>query len=552
MPVNASSDASEASVNDSSLSEEETETDALSSASFYYDGIFRILCISSYNFSHIPVRDELLGFEEGLGDLNAVVDYEFMDANNYYETEDFEKFYEYISYKIRSKDYSFDLVVLTDDSALAFGTNYRAELFGDIPIVFFCVNSISDSNTADSMPNVAGIAEVYDYEKNLALWKDLFPERKKIVAIVDSTSTGAGSYVEFMKFIETHPEIDYSIINTSYYSTNGLKKAFSEIGEDSIIVCLDFLQDGSGKIYAMDTAMRLMTSCAPTVPVFRMASADIENGVLGGVTYSYRTAGKKAGEIARSVSYGTNIDQIPLNTEPYDEPVFDYKELNKFGISVLSVPKDATILNEPYTPITFYRENMVISNLVAIIIILLTVMILILSRQNRRRYHLVNTDFLTKLPNRNYINNKLHQASIAGQSFGILMIDVDDFKKINDNLGHPAGDELLIEIARRLGTLAEKDIIFARIGGDEFMCLIMNPDLNKALKVCRDIMTIMQKPCKLKAGSVRQTVSMGFAMYPDDTNNPDRVMSCADMALYRTKAFGKNGYTLYGYKNPSR
>ena len=125
------------------------------------------------------------------------------------------------------------------------------------------------------------------------------------------------------------------------------------------------------------------------------------------------------------------------------------------------------------------------------------------------------------------------------------MIDVDKFKTINDTLGHLVGDELLIGVSGRLKSLMKRDIFFARIGGDEFMCLIRNADKDKADQLCQSIVRIMKDDFESSEGPLHITVSVGCAVYPLDTDKPGAVMGLADEALYDIKEHGRDGYRLY-------
>ncbi|MBQ9633043.1 MAG: hypothetical protein IJV04_09070, partial [Lachnospiraceae bacterium] len=145
----------------------------------------RILCICSYNYSYSIVPRQLEGLEDGLGDLSYDISYEFMDSKNFYQPTDLNEFYGFLDYKIHHSE-PYDILVLCDDNALLFWLNYREKLFKDLPTVFLGVNNLSDAKTAYNDGLATGIAEIPDYIANFKLMHELFPDRKKVIALMDN------------------------------------------------------------------------------------------------------------------------------------------------------------------------------------------------------------------------------------------------------------------------------------------------------------------------------------------------------------------------------
>ncbi|MBP3198941.1 MAG: diguanylate cyclase [Butyrivibrio sp.] len=519
-------------------------------AADYSSRQYRILFISSYGFSNAVVPEQLRGFEEGLGDLNYQIDYEFMDSEYYYRSTDIINFERYLSYKYYTQP-NFDLIAIADDQALRFLNNHRADIFKDKPVVFMGVNNITEATTTSALNGVTGIAEVVEIEENYRLMKKLFPDRNNLVAIVDATIAGQGNFVEFMKFKDTHPELTTKVINTSYYTANGIKEALSDLGANDMILFLDFSIDGENNLYPLQNAAAFISAYTDDVPIFRVASAQIENGVLGGLSYSYYDAGELAGEMAKNILLGADPDSMPFITTSISKPYFEQAQMDKFGIKYTMLPDDVVIINEKPSIGSFYRENTVVSNLVILIAFLLINTIVILIKSNTRRYKMIRTDYLTGLPNRTYLAEKISKAIESGSSYGIIMMDVDYFKHINDTYGHQTGDDVLFTVASRLKEFSNKDITFARLAGDEFSAIISNPDKEKAIRTCSSIVSRMRDSISISNGKIDITVSLGCAIYPDDVKDIESVMECADQALYETKKQGRNGYSLFSGNNQS-
>lgn len=509
---------------------------------------YRILCISSYNYAYPTVPDQLNGLAEGLGTLSVDIDYEFMDAKNYYKSADFSAFHDYLSYKIAQAD-PYDLVVLCDDTALHFGLNYYEELFDDIPIVFTSVNNQEDAEAAATRKNVTGITQKLDFYTNRQLAEELFPQRTHLIVIVDNTSTAQGEFKEFQKAIEYLPldtRADLTVINASNYSKRGLERAISEINQpDSLIIYFSCLEDGEGNIYTLKTGTMLIVDNAPDVPIWRMTLSNMGYGVFGGISYSYYDAGIRTGEIAARILTGTDPKDIPIESNSVTHAYFDQQQLDKFGIRASQLPLGATILNETQSPWSFYKQHMLIMNFLFVVIVLLTIIIIILIIMNRQHAKLIHQDFLTQMPNRPYIMSRLESVIDSKAPFGIIMMDVDHFKNVNDTRGHVAGDELLIGVANRLKAFPEKQVVFARIGGDEFMGLIFDATKEKARQLCQELVATMKPDFELSDGPIHITISAGAAVFPEDTERPQFLQNFADAALYETKKNGRNGYELF-------
>ncbi len=164
--------------------------------------------------------------------------------------------------------------------------------------------------------------------------------------------------------------------------------------------------------------------------------------------------------------------------------------------------------------------------------------------------YLAHHDVLTGLPNRILFNDRLQQAiAHAGRNFSllaVLFLDLDNFKDVNDNLGHDIGDLLLKEVAHRLeDTIREIDTV-ARFGGDEFVFIL--PDIKSveyADKVIKRIHTAFSKPFIIKEHRITITPSMGAAFYPIDSDDMESLLKKADTAQYRVKEEGKNNFKFY-------
>lgn len=156
-------------------------------------------------------------------------------------------------------------------------------------------------------------------------------------------------------------------------------------------------------------------------------------------------------------------------------------------------------------------------------------------------------DALTRLPNRLLFQERLQQAlADAGDGAGIFLIDLDDFKAINDTLGHDAGDALLIEAAARLSRHVEPGDLVARLGGDEFVVLTRKMLSSAAAQAKADLLlAALRAPVDHAGQAISSRASLGIALAPQHDRDPVELMKDADLALYRAKALGRNLAVIY-------
>ncbi|MDA8189379.1 MAG: PAS domain S-box protein [Dehalococcoidales bacterium] len=164
----------------------------------------------------------------------------------------------------------------------------------------------------------------------------------------------------------------------------------------------------------------------------------------------------------------------------------------------------------------------------------------------RLAYH----DALTGLPNRTVFSDRLSVALAHARrnndKLAVMMLDLDEFKQINDTLGHNVGDQLLKGVGERLVSLLRKSDTVARMGGDEFMLLL--PELSlaeEADEIAERILEALREPYALDGRESPITTSIGIAIFPDDAEDANALMVCADSSMYRAKERGRNGYQRY-------
>ncbi len=167
-----------------------------------------------------------------------------------------------------------------------------------------------------------------------------------------------------------------------------------------------------------------------------------------------------------------------------------------------------------------------------------------------RLAHLANHDTLTGLPNRHLLLDRMQNAITlahrANETVALMFLDLDNFKWVNDSLGHDSGDQLLIAVAARLRETVRVSDTVARLGGDEFVVLLTQVDSDLELaQIASKIIAAVAKPLELAGHDFHVTTSMGIGVYPNDGEDAATLLKHADTAMYVAKSDGKNQYRYF-------
>ncbi len=164
--------------------------------------------------------------------------------------------------------------------------------------------------------------------------------------------------------------------------------------------------------------------------------------------------------------------------------------------------------------------------------------------------HQAHYDALTSLPNRflslDRLSLMIHDARRHHRHIAVLFLDLDDFKKVNDTLGHESGDELLKQVAQRFTNTIRCEDTVGRLGGDEFIVLLNNINhISDARAVAENLLHIFDRAFNVKGRELILSVSIGIAFYPSDGDDVSEVIRNADSAMYNAKKLGRNTYSYY-------
>ena len=513
----------------------------------------RVLFLSSYSYAWDTVQLQIEGVKEGIG-TDIELDYEFMDTKRIDDAESRRLFTEGLAYRL-SKLEAYDVIIAGDDAALQFAMEHENDLFSGVPVIFEGINDEALAREAARSPFVTGVMEVLSFEKNIDLARVFYPDAKKVVAILDGTMTGETIRKDYFSKQEKYPELEFSEINTSGFSTEELRKEFASVSEDTILLYVVMNEDASGMHYTNDQAIAMITKYAK-VPVFRIVDGGIGNGVLGGNVVSMRLSGKLAAQMATQIADGRDPSEFTVvEDSPYIDCI-DEAVMQSFGLDLSLIPEGSLVVNHTPTFMERYQELVVPGLLVFCVVLLI---VLLIGIDNLRKSKLAKQleieqinliqanshDKLTGIRNRAKLEEDLKRYSEKGMLRAAFMIDIDNFKSINDNYGHRAGDDALRQVAVRLHDLKKYEMIAYRYAGDEFILLLRSwntDDINTCAKKC---MNIFEDPFELGGIWLSLSGSVGIALY-EKGMDAKTLIGRADEAMYHSKKNGKNAYRVYG------
>ncbi|MCE9785160.1 EAL domain-containing protein [Shewanella algae] len=162
---------------------------------------------------------------------------------------------------------------------------------------------------------------------------------------------------------------------------------------------------------------------------------------------------------------------------------------------------------------------------------------------------LANYDVLTGLPNRSLFASRLQQAIDRAddkqQKLALLFLDLDRFKHVNDSYGHSMGDALLMEAANRLQSVMDQEQVLCRFGGDEFVILVNDAEIDKLNRLCERLLAQIAQPFELYGREFFISTSIGISIWPDDARQPEALIKNADQAMYHAKEEGRGNFQYY-------
>ncbi len=315
------------------------------------DKIYSALLLNSYH-SSFPWTD---GVTEGIrtafasSGLRVNLAVEYMDTKRTSSVRAVAAFGDYFGSKYASKPP--DILLCSDDDALAFLLRRGKQLFPGVPVVFCGVNNSSLPRVEEN-PHVTGVLEKVDIPGTVDLILRLFPGTKHLALVSDLSISGMASISQAR--LDLAPYLDrLAVKDLLGLSGRELQEEVSRLPPDTAVLLLVFFQDDFGNFYSPAASAALLNSACP-FPLFGLWSMMVEGGALGGSVLIAERHGALAAEMALRILGGALPSEMPPVTDPHLTPVFNYGEMIRFGLSRFDIPAGSVLLSEPET--FFYRH----------------------------------------------------------------------------------------------------------------------------------------------------------------------------------------------------
>lgn len=516
------------------------------------EDVRQILYINSYSYGWDGVQQQIDGIRETVGD-NCELQYEFMESQSVNELTARQMFYDRMEYRM-SQEKTYEAVIVSGNAALEFSLEYQDVFFKDIPLVFIGVDDEKLIEEAFQRPLVYGVEYAPSIRKNIELAQQLNPNLKKVAAIVDESEYGRKQSQLFIACQEDYPDLEFSEINASELTAIGVKRKIWHLEEkDTALIYLAMTENQDGDQYTLTQGINVVTEIAK-LPVFCTTEAWIGNGAAGGNVVCMYLSGADAAKLALAGMNG-EVPQERLMSSP-TEVYLDESVLREFDVNLSRIPEGAHIVN--HQP-TFWERNRSTIRGAIFPCILLMMLVLVFLYENRRKKVMMiqmeemnqklmessQHDFLTQLPNRNKFTQDITNCVNAKIPCTVFMLDIDDFKSINDTMGHSAGDEVLQEISRRLKELESGSFTAYRFAGDEFTIIFRHTERSAVEVAAAKCAGVFELPMEVRGEKRKVTGSIGGARYPKDAKDAEQLVVCADKAMYHVKKGGKNAFNIY-------
>ena len=515
----------------------------------------RILFISSYSLSRDTVQLEIEGIQSAQPD-DFILDYEFMDTYRVYDDTAMQLFYEGLKYRLSQVE-EYDAVILGDDAALRFFLKYREELFLTQPAFYIGVNDEALSKRVEKDPNIKGIMERLPVKENLEKALEIYPEAETVYAIVDDSLTGTAESQNYDAMQKEFPDLNFEKINTSQLTQEELRKQIMAMPEKAILIYYCMNEDAEGRQYTNKEAVNFI-SLYTKIPILYFLENDrIGENILGGYCFSIKNSATEVMKAAVKVVRGDRkMQYVYFKDSGLYVWSLNADMLKKFQISRKYFPDDTVYVND--VPSFWEKNSEIITPIILIVVVLSAISAwLCLDNVKRRKMmkemeemkdHLENAsqhDFLTGLPNRSKFMSDLQEIIAKKQPCTVIMLDLDNFKGINDTMGHAMGDEALKGVANRLKTLKTPLLTAYRFAGDEFILILRSDNPKISDNAVMQCLQVFRKPYKMMGKPMDIHGSIGAACYPADTLDRETLIVCADEAMYAIKKEGKNGCMFY-------
>lgn len=494
-----------------------------------------VLAIHSYHQEYPWTSSQYEAFKHQI--KNNLPEYSVNFSTEYLDTKKIapsmgyqENFLDYLDSKY--SDHLPDLIYVTDDNALTFIHFSEKLLNWNVPIVFSGINNTTIPKLTTNTP-LNGVLEYKDIISTISLAKTLTENTSKIIFVGDGGTTDLA--IKKVLHRGEYNKDGYEIIHLNFTNIDILINKLKTIGKATIILTtIGRFRDSQNILLNLQKSIKAITDTGKKVII--MEDAYLFPGVLGGFVTSGRKQGESAANIASRMIRGEKT--VPINNQSSSEFVLSWPEINRFKLKLKgTLLEKAKIINLPPTLIEKYPElSKWLPWFVSVLIIIIFVFILYTRRKNiqlKEQY----TDSVTGLPNRVKLLNDINKATTPC----LIVIDINNFKSINNLYGLKVGDILLNDFAKKVHKYLNEEYPVYRAGGNQLAILSDKGSLNKEPdKHIKELLkNIQNNSYRIGDVDINLTLTAGVSR-----NENEFLIPRAEQALQKAKESNKD-YILF-------
>ncbi len=312
----------------------------------------KVLLLNSYHKGYLWTDEVTRGVEETFAGKEIDLHIEFMDTKRQFDPVYLDLLGQLLSRK--HDRFNYDVVITSDNNAYDFFMDRGRQIFKNTPLVFCGLNYLMKDELRD-VTGITGVNEKANISGNLELIKQLHPECNRIVIITDNTTTGKKVQDEVIKQENRRESYDPEFQMVFDMSSNELIQYISTLDDKTIVYFTLFARDRDGIFFEYDQATE-MISRNSAVPVYGTWNFQMNHGIIGGYLTDGYAQGRVASEKSLEILSGKSVDVIPITYETPSSLRFDYRQLERFGISIDKLPPQSLILNQPVTFFYQYKS----------------------------------------------------------------------------------------------------------------------------------------------------------------------------------------------------
>jgi diguanylate cyclase (GGDEF)-like protein len=514
-----------------------------------------ILFVHSYDDQYHWDQGLTLGFKKGMtNQLNVNIYHEYMDAKRFPGLDNRLSFYHYLSDKYRGRELK--AIVIADDPAMDLYLEHSENKFNHIPVFFMGINKFNAE--LQSSQHIAGIFEKRDLQQALIDIKAVLG-KDQVIVLADTSATGV-AMKELIHNAQQSPMAPQQIYYLDDVTPETLASKLTPFPKDiPIFVAGQLRNSQTAELINWEQAY-IELELQVRNPFFGLFTTGLNYGALASYQLDPELHAKQATQLLVNYLQGIPIDEIETVTELDSTWHWNEAKLKQYQINKNQLPDGSVIVGQQNEVYELNKTTALLYALILFVSIVVILLLLIILTKNRQAQRVLiekvslteklayqaSHDYLTGLLNRRTFNTLLTKLederfqSRRHTNIYIAILDLDNFKTINDTAGHMVGDNLLTEISNLMTQYVCDDDILARLGGDEFGLILKNRTEQEAEKLCFDIIDAVSE-YRIVWNETRYSVGVSIGVVRARENDRKEVlMSHADIACYKAKELGIN------------